>query len=146
MSDSSERPPENSDDRDDAGGDRARGKNALEWSVVALGAAVVLFTFGYLTYKIFGGADDPPDLYVELGEPRQRGGADTTRALVLVPVTVSNRGGLVAQGATVEVCAGPECAQLDFPFVPHGSRRKGQLGFRAPLAGPLSARVVSYRE
>ncbi len=116
------------------------GKNALEWSVVVLGAAIVLFVFGYLTVKIFSGADAPPDLRVTLGPPETRG------ALVLVPVEVRNEGGLVAQEATLEVCAGAECAQLDFPFVPHGSVRSGQVGFSAPLAGPLRSRVVSYRE
>ncbi len=125
------------DDRADGSG----GKNALEWSVVLLGAAIVLFTFGYLTYQIFAGADDPPDLRITLGAPETRGD------LVLVPVEVTNKGGLVAQKATVEVCAGTaECAQLDFPFVPHESVQHGQVGFNAPLAGPLRSRVLSYRE
>jgi len=121
-------------------------KNVLEWSVMLLGAAIVLFTFGYLTYKLIGGADAPPDLRIALGEPETSMNPDSTRAQVLVPVELTNRGGLVAQKATVEVCAGRECAQLDFPFVPHGAVRKGQLGFNAPLAGPLRARIVSYRE
>ncbi len=123
-----------SDDQD------SKGRNALEWGVVAVGAAIVLFVFGYLTYQVFTDADAPPDLQVTLGAP------ETRDDLVLVPVTLRNTGGLVAQEATVEVCAGDECAQLDFPFVPHASERRGTLGFRAPLAGALRSRVVSYRE
>lgn len=116
------------------------GKNVLEWSVVLLGAAIVLFVFGYLTYALVGEADAPPDLKITLGTPEVRGD------LALVPLELRNEGGLVAQEATVEVCAGTECAQLDFAFVPHGSKRRGKLGFSAPLAGPLRSRVVSYRE
>lgn len=128
-------------DSADDSADGSGSKNALEWTVVLLGTAIVLFTFGYLTYKLFAGADDPPDLRVTLGTP------DTRGDLVLVPVEVTNKGGLVAQKATIEVCAGDaECAQLDFPFVPHESVQKGQVGFDAPLGGPLRARVMSYRE
>ena len=123
-----------------ASGD-GEGKNAVEWGMVILGGAIVLFTFGYLIVKIIGGADQPPDLRITLGTPETQGD------LVLVPVEVKNEGGSVAQKATIEVCAGEaECAQLDFPFVPHKAVRKGQLGFSAPLAGPLRSRVMSYRE
>ena len=126
---------------------KGKGKNALEWAVVLLGAAIVLFTFGYLTYKIISGADAPPDLRIALGSPETRSGPVPGQELVFVPVEVTNEGGTVAQEATIEVCAGEtECARLDFPFVPHESVRKGQVGFNAPLAGPLRARVVSYRE
>ena len=130
--------PSGSDKQD--GSDEKEGKNALEWSVVALGAVIVLFVFGYLTYRLFGEADLPPDLRITLGTAETRG------ALVLVPVEVKNDGGLVAQEATVEVCAGDECAELAFQFVPHSATRKGQVGFSAPLAGPLRSRIVSYRE
>ena len=134
--------PDRGGDADDAQqGDESEGKNALEWTVVVIGAIIVLFTFGYLTYKIFGGADDPPDLRITLGTPETRGDQ------VLVPIEVTNEGGLVAQKATIEVCAGAtECAQLDFPFVPHQSVLTGQVGFNAPLAGQLQSRVLSYRE
>ena len=126
--------------QEDSGGD-SEGKNVVEWGMVLLGGAIVLFTFGYLIFKIIGGADKPPDLRVTLGAPETQGD------LVLVPVEVTNEGGSVAQKATIEVCAGDaECAQLDFPFVPHQAVRKGQLGFSAPLAGPLRSRVMSYRE
>ncbi len=124
-----------------------KGKNALEWTVVLLGAAIVLFTFGYLTYKVFGAADAPPDLRITLGTPETRSGPVAGQDLVFVPVEVTNEGGSVAQEATIEVCAGEvECARLNFPFVPHESVQKGQVGFSAPLAGALRARVVSYRE
>ena len=133
--------PEHDDaGQNDAGQDASEGKNAVEWGMVLLGGAIVLFTFGYLIFKIVGGADAPPDLRIALGTPETRGD------LVLVPVEVKNEGGSVAQKATIEVCAGSACAQLDFPFVPHQAVRRGQIGFRAPLAGPLRSRVMSYRE
>ena len=125
-------------DRDDGAASESR--NALEWAISGLGLLVVLTVVGFLVYQLVAGSDEPADLHVALGEPSTRRGA------VLVPVTVENRGDRVAEGATIEVCAGPEaCAELTFLYVPQGSTRTGTVGLRAPLAAPLETRVVSYR-
>lgn len=115
--------------------------NALEWSVAILGGIIVLGTIGYLIYKLFSGAADPPDLQVTLGDAKDQGQE------MLVPVTVKNNGGSVAIDTVVEICsATEECAQLTFEYVPHASVREGFVGFSKPMSEPLSTRVVSYRE
>lgn len=118
-----------------------QGNNALEWVVALLGGLIVVGTLGYLTYKVFGEAGDPPALQISLEDQKEHGDQ------VLIPVTVENVGGRVATDAIVEVCAGPNaCAQLTFNYVPHASKRKGMVGFSKPLSGSLTTRVVSYRE
>ena len=127
---------------DDASTDDADGekRNALEWVTFAVGVALTLSVIGFLVYQMAVGSDEPPDLVIELGA------VDVRRSTALVPVTVRNEGDRVAEGATVEVCAGPDdCAELSFPYVPQGSTRTGELGFGLPLGGALQARVVSYR-
>ena len=115
-------------------------RNALEWVTFAVGVALTLGVIGFLVYQMVAGSDEPPDLVIELGAP------DTRRGTTLVPVTVRNEGDRVAEAAVIEVCAGPDaCAELSFTYVPQGSKRTGEVGFEAPLPGPLRTRVVSYR-
>ena len=68
----------------------------------------------------------------------------------MVPVRVQNEGARAAEAVVVEVCTGggeqEDCAEVTFPFVPQGATREGVVGFAAPPAGPLRARVASYRE
>lgn len=115
--------------------------NWLEWTVAAVGAAIVLGTLGFLIVQILGGAADPPALTLSLGEPERRA------EQLMVPVEVRNDGGMVAMDAVVEICrTAGDCAQLHFAYVPHGSKRTGLVGFSSPPSGPLSSRVVSFRE
>jgi uncharacterized protein (TIGR02588 family) len=123
---------------------RSQQRNGLEWAVFGVGALLVAAVVGYLAYDALAGTDGPADLRVELGTPARAGH-------VVVPVHVRNVGGRSAEEVVVEVCAGGEaspedCAEVTFPFVPHGATREGVVGFAAPPAGPLRSRVVSYRE
>lgn len=140
-------PPDDGPEAEDAGGEDAGGKdtadqrkNALEWAMTALGAAITLFVLGFLTYHLLNGGGKPADLAVTLGQPQRRG------STVEVPVEVKNRGGRVVEATVVEVCAGPEaCAQVTFPYLPFESTVSGVVGLEAPLTAPLTTRVVSYR-
>ena len=135
-------PDRSSDDTTDRERDEApsQSRNALEWTVSGIGLLVVLTVVGFLLYQLVVGSDEPADLHVRLGEPESR------RGTVMIPVTVENKGDQVAEGAVIEVCAGPEaCADLSFLYVPQGSTRTGTVGLRTPLAGPLETRVVAYR-
>lgn len=129
------------DSNGEQSGSESKDKNALEWVVTGLGAAIVLFVLGYLSYQFLAGSNTPADLVIELGTPEVQG---TTAE---IPVTVRNRGSRVAEAAVVEVCAGPEsCAQLTFDYVPFESELTGTVGLEAPLTAPLTTRVVSYRD
>lgn len=141
MPDASDSSP--ADSANDAPDDDAQNgveRNALEWATFAVGVAITVGVIGFLVYQMVAGSDEPADLVIELGAPEIR------RGTALVPVTVRNEGDRVAEGATIEVCAGPDdCAELSFAYVPQSSKRTGEVGFSAPLAGPLVTRVVSYR-
>ena len=117
-------------------------KNALEWAITIVGAALVLFAFGYFVYSWITMPDEQKaELVIEMKEPSTVGG------IVEIPVEVRNEGARVAEAAVVEVCAGPDsCAQLTFDFVPFKSTVKGRVGLSAPLQQPLTSRMVSYRE
>lgn len=129
------------DSNGEQSGPEGKDKNALEWVVTGLGAAIVLFVLGYLSYQFLAGPTTPADLVIEVGAPEVQG---TTAE---IPVTVRNRGSRVAEAAVVEVCAGPEsCAQLTFDYVPFESELTGTVGLEAPLTAPLTTRVVSYRD
>ncbi|HKG13567.1 MAG TPA: hypothetical protein VKB12_09505 [Pyrinomonadaceae bacterium] len=129
---------------------KARGrveKNWFEWAVFGVGLLLVASTLSYLVYDGATAADTPPDVEVELGEPRQGGVG------FLVPVTVFNRGGETAEGVTVEVvleAAGspePERGEFTVAFLPRGGTREGWVSFRAdPRAGKLSARAHGYEK
>lgn len=115
--------------------------NVLEWIVGLIGALIVGGTLTFLVYEIAAGVGEPPDIRVTLGAPERR------NEETIIPVEIENVGGSVAAAVIVEICA-PEqgCAQITFDFVPHQSKRHGNVGFRLPPAGPLTRRVVSYRE
>jgi uncharacterized protein (TIGR02588 family) len=121
-------------------------KNALEWAVFAVGLLVVLGTVGLLVHDMVRGEDSPPDLSVELGQPRRRAGGWA------VPVTIHNEGGETAEGARVEVLlelpgGRSERAEFDAAFVPSRSQREGWVVFRHPPAsGRLTARVAGYEK
>ena len=123
--------------------DGGQDKNALEWLVLALGAAISLGVIGYLGYHVAFGSDEPADVRIvlDVGVPSADG------STAIVPVEVSNEGDMTAEGVVVEVCAGPDaCGEVSFPYVPKGSKRKGSVGLSLPLAESPTSRVVSYRE
>jgi uncharacterized protein (TIGR02588 family) len=68
-------------------------KNALEWTVFAVGLVLVLATLGYLIRESIVSGDEPPDVAVRLGSPRP------SRNGYLLPVEVTNAG-----DATAEEC------------------------------------------
>jgi uncharacterized protein (TIGR02588 family) len=119
-------------------------KNPLEWTVAAVGIAVVLATAGFLAWDAASGDGSAPDLRIELGRSIPRSGG------FAVPVTVHNLGGVTAEGVHIEVTletpgAAPEQAGLDIAFVPRSSRRHGWVTFESdPAAGRLSGRATGY--
>lgn len=132
---------DSSDDQNSDDGQQEEKGNWLEKVVAAAGALIVLFTLGFLIFKIASGAGDPPKLVVRLGDPIDEGNQ------FVVPVEVENTGGSVAAGVEVEVCAAPmDCAYVEFDFLPHESKRRGKVGFNKPLSGTLTPRIVGYRE
>lgn len=117
-----------------------KGKNWLEWTITALGGALVVFVLGFLAYEWATATGTPADLRVRLGELRQ------DSSFVEIPVTVENMGEKVAEGAVIEVCAGPDaCSEVTFNYIPFKSTVTGSVGFRAPLRAGPTTRVVSYR-
>ena len=121
-------------------------KNRLEWAVFGVGLVLVLGTVGFLAWDAARGGDSPPDLSVTLGSPERRA------AVWAVPVTVSNGGQETAEGAHVEVVlelpdGTREEAEVDFAFVPRGSKREGWVQFlHPPATGRLTGRVTGYEQ
>ena len=119
-------------------------KNGLEWTVFALGLALVLATLGFLGWDMATHKDRPPELRVTLGEPRAEGGHYS------VPVTVENTGDRTAEGVQVEVTLSrdgqEETAAFTMAFVPRKSSRDGFVTFDEDprAAGKLEARAVGY--
>ena len=116
-------------------------RNALEWTLTILGAALVLGISGYLVYEWVAGATGPAELVITTGTPEIRGGTAE------IPVEIRNDGARVAEAAVVEVCAGPNaCSEIHFDYVPFGSTVEGTVGLEAPLAAPVTSRMVSFRK
>jgi len=121
-------------------------KNRLEWAVFGVGLVLVLGTVGFLAWDAVQGRDSPPDLSVALGSPERRA------EVWAVPVTVRNRGQETAEGAHVEVALDlpdgtREEAEIDFAFVPRGSKREGWVQFlHPPATGRLTGRVTGYEQ
>ncbi|HYO63616.1 MAG TPA: hypothetical protein VER08_08170 [Pyrinomonadaceae bacterium] len=119
-------------------------KNWLEWAVFGVGLALVLGTLGLLIYDGAAHSGVPPDIRIELGAAERSGEG------FVVPVTVTNRGDVTAEGVRVEVVleaagAEPERSNFDIAFLPRRARREGWVGFRAdPRHGQLKPRVLGY--
>ena len=122
-------------------------KNWLEWSVFAVGLALLLAIVGYLVARALGDGSEPAALHVEVGEAWSPPDAP---ALHAVSVTVRNDGGRSAAEVDVEVVLPgepPERRELTFDHVPHGSSRSGALTFaHRPEPGQLRPRVLGYLE
>ncbi len=119
-------------------------KNALEWTVFAVSAALVLALVAVLGWNATE-SDGPPRLVVVVGTaaPREGGG-------VAVPVTVRNDGPETAAEVEVEVMEdGGDAAmraRIRFDYVPRHSERRGMAVFEAPPRGRVSGRVVAFTE
>ena len=119
-------------------------KNWLEWSVFAVGLALVLFTLGYLVYEGATMGDAPPSIEARLGTPEQR------PHNFIVPVTLLNHGDQTAESVTVEVVLEnegqeKERGELFVAFLPRRARHEGWVAFsQDPRAGRLKARVLGY--
>lgn len=79
---------------------KAPQKNWLEWSVFAVGLALMLAIVGYLGYRTLGDGHDPAALHVEVGAPWS---PEDSPSVHVVSVTVRNDGGQSAADVDVEV-------------------------------------------
>ncbi len=114
-------------------------KNRLEWAVFAVSLLMVTALLGFLSYRAVTVNGRPPEISITLGPAEQRGGQ------YYVPVTLENRSDRTVEAVHVEVRMADETAELDVPFLPHRSKRHGEVTFSRKPAGPeLQARVLGY--
>jgi uncharacterized protein (TIGR02588 family) len=119
-------------------------KNALEWTVFAVGLVMVLATLGYLVRESIVSGDGPPDVAVRLGpaRPSQHGW--------LLPVEVTNVGSTTAEEVRVPIDLDlpdgtNEEAELDIAYLPPESKRQGWVSFRSdPGQGTLSLGAITF--
>lgn len=105
-------------------------KNALEWTVFALGCLTILGLVGTLAMEAATTKGVGPALTVKSGTPRERGGAWE------VPVTVRNEGDAPASAVAVTGRSGEEEASYDIELLPADSRREGVLRFETRPQAP----------
>jgi uncharacterized protein (TIGR02588 family) len=119
-------------------------KNALEWTVFAIGLVLVLATLGYLIRESIVSGDGPPDVAVELGPPRP------SRHGYLLPVEVTNSGGTTAEDVRIPIFlelpdGRREEAEMDIAFLPPDSKRKGWVSFRSdPGQGTPGVGAIAF--
>lgn len=118
-------------------------RNALEWSVFALGLFATLSILGYLGYEIATFRHESPRVDIVLGTAEARGD------VFLVPVTAKNRSDETLEGVILEATlkAGKEeqKAQFELAFLPRRSQREGWFTFtRDPARGKVEARAIGY--
>ncbi|WAS95324.1 hypothetical protein [Nannocystis punicea] len=125
-------------------------KNWLEWSVFAVGLALVLGIVGFLLVHALHHEDRPPRLGVTVGEAWRSEGVEPPH--FVVPVTVTNHGDRTVADVHVEVTlvrdgALLERTELTLPEVPRRSGRAGASTLQhEPAPGQLRARVLGYSE
>jgi uncharacterized protein (TIGR02588 family) len=120
-------------------------KNALEWTVFGGSLIVLAVVVALLVRAELSGADGPPVLAAEVGQPQRHG------SHYALPLEVRNAGGTTAEEVDVEVVltagGGEERASVVIPFLPRGSRRTAWVTFTAdPASGSAVARIRGYRE
>ena len=119
-------------------------KNALEWTVFAIGLVLVLATLGFLVRESIVSDGGPPEVVARLGEARpSRGGH-------LIPVEVANVGQTTAEDVLVPIFldlehGSREEAELNIAFLPRDSKRNGWVSFREdPRRGRLSLGAIAF--
>lgn len=128
-------------------------KNWLEWTVFGVGLALIICVAAYLVYDGMRAEESAPLIEIRLGEPEQRG------AEYVVPVVVSNRGNLTAEGVQVEVTlegaggaggaggAETERGEFTIAFLPRRATRSGWVAFRTdPRGRNLKPRILGYEK
>ena len=119
-------------------------KNALEWTVFAVGLVLVIATLGYLIRESIVSGDGPPDVAVRLGPPRP------SQYGYLLPVEVTNTGSATAEDVRVPIFlelpdGAREEAELDIAFLPPDSKRTGWVSFRSdPGRGTVGVGAVAF--
>ncbi|MCY0986909.1 hypothetical protein OV203_07240 [Nannocystis sp. ILAH1] len=125
-------------------------KNWLEWTVFAVGLALVLGIVGYLVILAVRHDDRPPRLGIHVGAATRT--EDVEPPHYVVPVTVTNHGDRTVGDVHVEVTlvrdgAPVERTELTLPEVPRRSSRAGASTLQTePATGQLRARVLGYSE
>lgn len=121
-------------------------KNALEWTVFAVAAAIVLASVGGLVYLTTQSGNASPDLEVRALAPQR------TASGFMVPVEVRNNGDQTAEEVSVEVRLESdgqtlERSELTFAFVPRHSEREGAAMFsHDPSCCRVEARATSFEK
>lgn len=125
---------------------RRSGGTAVEWSVAALSAVMVLALVGFLLHDALTRSPTPPDLDVRSDS------VVSVSAGYLLALTVSNRGGRTAASVQLhgELLAGDsvlESSDAVLDYVPVGAQRNAGLQFeRDPEAHAVRVRVTGYEE
>ena len=119
-------------------------KNAVEWSVFAVSALILLATVVYLAAAAIREKKVPPDLRVTTA------GAVATPGGHRMEVTVANNGDTSAEQVRIEIALRRgdeevERAELEIVYVPRKSERKGWVTFRNdPQCCSVTSRAMSY--
>ena len=126
---------------------RRKQKNWLEWTVFAIGLALVSAVLGYLAQDALRTAAGPAVIEAHAGRPERRGG------YYAIPVTVRNRGNQTAEGVLVEAVLDlrdgrEERSQFRIEHLPTRSTRRGWVAFTTDpsTARELRLRAVGYTE
>src|SRR5690349_10633198 len=119
-------------------------KNWLEWTVFAIGLALVVSVLAYLAYDALTLGDTPPKMEVQVGQTMRQLEQD------IVPIAVTNRGEQPAEGVIVEVVrdGDQQQAQFEIAFLPRGATGEGWAAFQANSDTPsrYSARVIGFEK
>ncbi len=124
---------------------RRPAKNALEWAVFGVSAALVAGVAGWLIWLHFSSAPPAVVLRVTPGEFRK------TDAGYDLAVDVVNAGDITAEQVRIEVVTpapgGPERREAEIDLVPYRSTRRLWVTLAATASpAQAAARVLSYQE
>lgn len=122
-------------------------KNWFEWIIFAISLVLVVTTLGYVVYDITTVSDTPPIIKLAIGKPQPH------LNYFLVPVSVTNRGDITAEGVHIEVVlesGGEEQENADFEiaFLPRQSTREGWVTFHTDprTVEQMQARVLGFEK
>lgn len=119
-------------------------KNAVEWTVFALAAIIVLASVGGLVFLSVQSHERPPELEARALAPQR------TASGFVVPVQVRNKGDRTAEAVHVEVSlkSGEETverSEMTFDYLPRHSEREGSAIFsRDPQCCSIEARTTAF--